>query len=379
MILLFIPFLFGASYYLSYRLHGGLVSFFPKLRFLPVIITVIALLIIVIVGFARALIPFPDGVKHILGILSGYLMGFLMYFLMFTVAAEIIFALPRILKPSFALSRYFNGAVMASVLLISLVTCIAGFINAGNIKHVSYDVQLYGKKDISDMNIVMISDLHLGAIGSEERLEKTVSEINKEKPDIICIAGDFFDTDFASVRDPEKALESLKKLSAKYGIYACLGNHDGGSTHEKMTEFLDKAGITLLADTYTVVDDRLIIVGRLDGSAIGGYGDKERHPFSEVFDVEETSLPVIVLDHNPVNIDEYSTESDIILCGHTHRGQVFPANLVTKAVYTVDYGYFKKDESSPHVIVSSGVGTWGMPMRVGTNCEIVKINITNGN
>lgn len=343
------------------------------------IITVIALLIIVIVGFARALIPFPDGVKHILGILSGYLMGFLMYFLMFTVAAEIIFALPRILKLSFALSRYFNGAVMASVLLVSLVTCIFGFINAGNIKHVSYDVQLYGKEDISDMNIVMISDLHLGAIGSEERLEKTVSEINKEKPDIICIAGDFFDTDFASVRDPEKALESLKKLSAKYGIYACVGNHDGGSTHEKMTEFLDKAGITLLADTYTVVDDRLIIVGRLDGSAIGGYGDKERRPLSEVFDVEETTHPVIVLDHNPVNIDEYSTESDIILCGHTHRGQVFPANLVTKAVYTVDYGYYKKDQSSPHVIVSSGVGTWGMPMRVGTNCEIVKINITNGN
>lgn len=61
------------------------------------------------------------------------------------------------------------------------------------------------------------------------------------------------------------------------------------------------------------------------------------------------------------------------LCGHTHRRQVLPANLVTAMTYTVDYGYYRVDTNSPQVIVSSGVGAWGMPMRVGTDCEIVTV------
>jgi len=62
-----------------------------------------------------------------------------------------------------------------------------------------------------------------------------------------------------------------------------------------------------------------------------------------------------------------------MLAGHTHRGQIFPGNLITNAVFEVDYGYYQKDADSPNVIVTSGVGTWGMPMRVGSNNEIVSI------
>ena len=71
----------------------------------------------------------------------------------------------------------------------------------------------------------------------------------------------------------------------------------------------------------------------------------------------------------------YTNEADLILCGHTHKGQLFPARFVTNAMYTVDYGYYQKDSQSPHVIVTSGIGYWGMPMRVGTNSEIVSIKI----
>lgn len=120
-------------------------------------------------------------------------------------------------------------------------------------------------------------------------------------------------------------------------------------------------------------------MGRLDGSGIGGYGGIERKELSEFFTREDPELPVIVMDHNPANIGEYTKEADLILCGHTHKGQIFPANLITKLMYTVDYGYYRKNTDSPHVIVTSGVGTWGMPMRVGTNCEIVTIRfVDNG-
>ena len=72
-------------------------------------------------------------------------------------------------------------------------------------------------------------------------------------------------------------------------------------------------------------------------------------------------------------IDEYDNRVDLILSGHTHKGQLFPANIITDLMYEVDYGYY--NNSGTHVVVSSGVGTWSMPMRVGSYCEIVSINI----
>ena len=80
--------------------------------------------------------------------------------------------------------------------------------------------------------------------------------------------------------------------------------------------------------------------------------------------------------HRATYIEESDIkEADLILCGHTHKGQLFPANIITNLMYTVDYGYYQKDAQSPQVIVSSGVGYWGMPMRVVTQCEIVSIKI----
>lgn len=142
-----------------------------------------------------------------------------------------------------------------------------------------------------------------------------------------------------------------------------------------MVAFLERANIHLLSDAYTVIDDRLVLVGRLDRSAIGGYGKTKRKELSEFFVRENPDLPVIVMDHNPARIGEYTTQADLILCGHTHQGQLFPANWITNRMYTVDYGHYQEKADRPHVIVTSGVGTWGMPMRVGTNCEMVTIRL----
>ena len=144
-----------------------------------------------------------------------------------------------------------------------------------------------------------------------------------------------------------------------------------------MIDFLKKANINLLSEEYTVIDERLIIVGRLDASPIGGYGNQKRKNLSEFFVRKDKTMPVIVLDHNPINIEEYSNEADVVLCGHTHKGQIFPANIITDLIYIVDYGYYRKDEQSPHVIVTSGVGYWGMPIRVGSDSEIVSLSFSS--
>lgn len=374
--LILISALAGTGYYLAYRLYQGLATVLTGLRLWPVLVAVGLLMLVLVLGFGRALMPFPTGVKRVLGLISAYCMGVFIYLLLYTVVADLVLLVPRLCKLSFTSHRLFHGFVTLGVLVLTGVTCLYGFAHARQIQQVSYDVRLEGRQDVSDIKLVMISDLHLGAVGSESRLPAVVSAINAAEPDVVCIAGDFFDTDFSSIQDPEAALATLRELHATYGVYASLGNHDGGETYDQMVEFLQEAGICLLDDAYTVIDDRLLLVGRLDASAIGGYGDRERQPLSDIFTREDPTLPVVVLDHNPAHIGEYTTEADLILCGHTHRGQIFPANLFTKLMYTVDYGYYRKDAESPHVIVSSGVGAWGMPLRVGTDCEVVTVRFS---
>ena len=140
-----------------------------------------------------------------------------------------------------------------------------------------------------------------------------------------------------------------------------------------MISLLEQSNITLLNDEYVTIDNRLILIGRLDPFPIGGFGDMQRKDIKEIFTMIDTNLPIVVMDHNPSNIHQYGKETDLIISGHTHRGQIFPGSLITKALFTVDYGHYQKDIDSPHVIVTSGAGTWGTPMRIGTNNEIVSI------
>ena len=366
----------GTTYYLARRLYQGFACFFPKLKFLPILGLVGALALILILGFGRSALPFSTETKQFLGLINSYSMGFFLYLLFYTVLLDLLMLVPRILKLSVSQKPLVKGIMTICVLLLTSITCIFGFTQGTKIHPVSYEIALEGKKDISDLKVVLISDLHLGAVGSEERLENIVDEINAQKPDLICIAGDFFDTDFTSIQNPETAIQTLKKLNATYGTYACLGNHDAGQTYPQMEAFLKEANITLLKESYVVIDDRLVLIGRLDASPIGKFGEEKRQALSSFFTRKDVTLPVIVLDHNPAHIDEYSSEADLILCGHTHKGQVFPGSLLTDILYTVDYGHYQKDATSPHVIVTSGVGYWGMPMRVGTNCEIVSIHFT---
>ena len=142
-----------------------------------------------------------------------------------------------------------------------------------------------------------------------------------------------------------------------------------------MITFLERSNIKLLNDEYEIIDERLVLLGRVDPSPIGGFDELKRKDVTEIIASLDANMPIVVMDHTPSNIEQYGEEVDLVLAGHTHRGQIFPGNLITNAVFEVDYGHYQKDAASPHVIVTSGVGTWGMPMRVGSNNEIVSINL----
>ncbi len=375
-IILLLSILAGLSWYIAHRLYQGVNSFFQKLPFIPFVTTVGVLTLVVLLGIAHSHLPLPKGVGHTFGIVGGYCMGVLLYLLLFTVAADLIIVIVSLFKFNLTI---FRGIMTIGVLVSTLVTSLYGFVNARQIEHTSYKISIEGKTDISNLKIIMVSDLHLGAIGSETRLKSIVNEINKLKPDVVCVAGDFFDTDFNSIQNPADAIQTLKMIKSTYGVYASYGNHDGGDTFDQMSKFLNESNIKALSDEYALIDNRLLIVGRLDESPIGGYDGKKRKSLDEIMPPNASELPIVVLDHNPKHINSYDGNIDLILCGHTHKGQVFPINLITNAIFTVDYGYYRENASSPQVVVSSGVGTWGMPMRVGSHSEIVSITFDCNN
>ncbi|MCI8455237.1 MAG: metallophosphoesterase [Lachnospiraceae bacterium] len=326
--------------------------------------------------FARSLLPIPASVKHIFNLVSSYLMGFFIYLLLFFALADLILFLGllfRILPNPFPQSiRFFSGL---AAFFLTIGTVGYGLYNAGRIRYVSYDIQIEKNVSAAAWNLVLVSDLHIGAVGSEAHLEAVISRINALEPDLVCIAGDLFDNDYSAIQDPQAASDTLKTIQATYGVYACLGNHDAGKTFDEMLAFLQRSHIQVLNDEARIIDGRLVLIGRLDASPIGGFGGLSRKSFAQAAAGADFSLPVVVMDHNPAGMEAYGKEVDLVLFGHTHKGQIFPGNLFTERIFPVDYGYYRKDADSPHNIVTSGAGTWGMPMRVGTNCEIVQIRL----
>ena len=366
----------GSNGYIVWRIWQGAHWVWPRLSFKAVVAAAGLMMILMAAGFMRSRLPVGESVRQALGIFSAWWMGAFVYLLLFCVLADVVILLARIAKCLPWGPQPFVRFVSAVLILCAAAgTTIYGVYHADRLKHVAYDVQLSGYHASSEMNIVMISDLHLGSVRSERRLENIVKEINETEPDLVLIAGDFFDSDFGAIRDPDRAAELLQGLRSSFGVYACLGNHDAGSTVDDMIRFLERSGIRLLADETVVIEDRINLIGRLDGAPIGSYNGRRRRPLEEILPAEN-GLPVIVMDHNPAHANDYDQETDLLLCGHTHKGQIFPGGLITQGMYTVDHGYYRRDENSPHVIVTSGVGTWGPPIRVGTDSEINHIRLS---
>ena len=333
------------------------------------------LYIVVATSFILARLPLPSVIRGIMNSIGSIWMGVWVYLMVFFILTDIIILIgsaAKIIPPGLLLNVRFYARVVSVVLSIGVISY--GIYNATQTKIVSYDIQLNGRLS-EEMNIVLIADLHLGDTNGENRLEDIVMGINSLNPDIVCIAGDIFNDDFYLIQDPDRASALLQRIESTYGVYAVLGNHDGGRTLPSMIDFLERSNIQLLNCEHVIIDERLVLIGRLDTMAIGGFGDMSRKDFSEIMEQIDVDLPIVVIDHNPANIDEYGNEVDLILAGHTHRGQIFPGSLFTRAMFTVDYGHYQRDSDNPHVIVTQGVSTWQMPMRVGTDNEIVKIQL----
>ncbi|MFC7680559.1 metallophosphoesterase [Paenibacillus sp. GCM10028914] len=255
-----------------------------------------------------------------------------------------------------------------TVLTLTLILIGYGIFNAYSPVVRSYDIKIAKKAGALDkLNIVMASDMHFGLLSGKAHAERMVKEINALNPDMVLFPGDIIDDDLdAYLRQGIDQI--LAGVKAPYGVYGSLGNHDRYEGEiADLINVLETSGMNILYDETLTVDG-LTLVGRRDKQ------DKNRAELSSIMQGTDLTRPVILMDHQPNALGEAEEQGvDLVVSGHTHRGQVFPAHLITQALFENDWGYLQKGQL--HSIVSSGYGFWGPPIRLGSRSEIVQIQV----
>jgi hypothetical protein len=253
-----------------------------------------------------------------------------------------------------------------------------------------FDIALAGLPDPwRGKTIVQLSDVHLGHFHGAASMERLAEKVNSLHPDIVVITGDLFD----GMIDGMPAFESpLKRLKARHGVFFVTGNHETYAGLQRCLDMITRAGIRVLYNEVVEIEGLYLM-----GVAYPGIHDK-----SEIRGIGNAPMPTsglrpcILLFHTPTDIRSDLTRDrrsatyfhpdtsfalnkelgvSLQLSGHSHQGQIFPFNLLTKWIYN-GYDYGRHQEEGFAVYTSSGVGTWGPPMRSsGAPPEIVAITL----
>lgn len=254
--------------------------------------------------------------------------------------------------------------------LIALIACFYGVFEAGNIQIETVTLitdKLPPGRD--RMRIVQISDLHLGLIIREHKLNKVVAKIKQANPDMLVSTGDLVDGQLARLNG---LTEILQQLTPPYGKFAVTGNHEFYVGIRQSQNFTRKAGFQLLRGESVQIENWLTVAGLDDEMAVKmGLGDDED---GRLFNKVSSDTFVLLLKHRPTVNPQTTKHVNLQLSGHIHKGQIFPFNLLVHLVYPVPIGLSHPTESYS-LYVSRGTGTWGPPLRLFSPPEITVIDL----
>lgn len=291
-----------------------------------------------------------------LGTLYWLVFSSLIYFILLGLASIFSFAIPQ-------------NIIGAILFLLGLLVSGYGLYHAEQTLVTHYTVKI---KNLPESwvgkNIAMVADTHLGNIRNLSFDTKIAQLINSQHPELVLISGDFYDG--PPVNFEELANTFAKNINTPKGIYYANGNHEQFSDNSKYTNALSKAGIHVLKNTFTVIDD-LQIAG-VDYNNTTNY-ENTKKTLAEIN--LDPVLPTILIKHAPMGLKAVAEKGiDLQVSGHTHQGQVWPGPWLTNLIFG-KFAYGLQTTGSLQVITTSGAGTWGPPQRVGTNAEIVIITL----
>jgi len=356
-----------ANLYVGLRGQTYLKQFFPKLNsywYWP-LFSLIAGSYLVGMSFKGSL---PAAIESILVWLGAYWMAALIYLVL-------LLALVDLAQVWLPIKNSQRPTIAVGVLVATLGILGYGSWNAQHPQFRQYQVQVMKPAaGLNGLRIAMISDIHLGREVGIDRLQRMVDMANQLQPDLVVIVGDFTDRDY-NVLERASVSAVLRQLQPRLGSYAVMGNHDyyGGMAAE-LVDDLEQGGVRVLRDDSTLIADSVYLVGREDRRHGNPGNGSRRMELSQLLAGIDIQKPVILLDHQPAELEQADQLGiDLMLAGHTHNGQLFPFNLITRYMFENDWGYLQKEHLQS--IVSCGFGTWGPPVRLGNTPEVVDITV----
>ena len=267
--------------------------------------------------------------------------------------------------------EFFKKSLDIVTTSVILATNAKAIDNARHIELELVDVKIKNLK--KPYKIVQISDIHIGGLIDQKFIKDLVAKINLLNADLVVITGDLVDTKLEFAR---AALDELRYLNSTYGTYFIVGNHEYFHGVTPIINYVNSLGIKVLENESVYIGDEN------SGFNLAGVYDRFgfRHKAYEP-DINKAlencqNSPTVLLAHQPKYLKdlEDTKNIDLILCGHTHGGQIFPFNFLVKLEQPYVRGLYEHNENT-QVYVNKGTGFWGPPMRLGASSEITILNL----
>lgn len=355
----------GLNFYAFYRAKN-IFHFSGKTEIIIIILLLFLILAPIIIRLAEKLDweTFARSAAY-----CGYLwMAFIFLFFFINITFDITRYVFRFFYPS-AGSVWWKNVFFGLAIFFSLAFVVYGFFDAQKIR--VKKLEIHTEKFLPNegrIRIVQISDVHIGLIVRNKRLNVILKSIRDAKPDILVSTGDLLDGELNNVMSEA---EKFAQLKPKYGKFAVTGNHEYYAGIERALEFTQNAGFEILRDENKKVSG-INIIGLEDPTGRQQGLIKNSVKLSDLFPGQDSNDFILLLKHQPTIREEKNF--DLQLSGHTHGGQIFPFMLFTRLFFAKNHGYYElnKDKS---VYVSGGIGTWGPPVRFFAPPEIAVIEL----
>lgn len=316
--------------------------------------------------FGRYYVNIPSWLYFLLSVPIGVIFLLFCATLFYDISLFTLFRLPL----SSSRRNFFKRSLDISTLGAAFVLSAKAMIDARDIEIQKVDVKINNLK--SPYKLIQLSDLHIGGLVGQMFIREVVEKSNAMNPDLIVITGDLVDID---IKSASLALDELKNLHSRYGVYFIVGNHEYFHGVEKIIEAVKIRGIRVLENESVYIGEKGNGFNLAGVHDLFGYRMQSYEPnLSQALSNKVKNAPTLLLAHQPKFIQEVQSGVDLMLSGHTHGGQIYPFRFLVALNQPYISGLHQHTKEL-QIYVSKGTGFWGPPMRLGASSEITCLTL----